>query len=133
MSVCWKIENRKSHTNLVSKYESALLTALHIVLKDLIGLLMGQFISKSPIVGQGTRHHVQFSVGEEGPPRYSSHHFETNNRREGASHQIPPAIIISEEGSRFVLSTCVYFYFPPQHNFLIIPFCCLKKMELAKL
>ncbi|XP_005951097.1 solute carrier family 12 member 3 [Haplochromis burtoni] len=60
---------------------------------------MGQFISKSPIVGQGTRHHVQFSVGEEGPPRYSSHHFETNNRREGASHQIPPAIIISEEGS----------------------------------
>uniref|UniRef100_A0AAX7VU82 Solute carrier family 12 member 10, tandem duplicate 1 n=1 Tax=Astatotilapia calliptera TaxID=8154 RepID=A0AAX7VU82_ASTCA len=32
---------------------------------------MGQFISKSPIVGQGTRHHVQFSVGEEGPPSTS--------------------------------------------------------------
>ncbi|XP_030609324.1 solute carrier family 12 member 3-like [Archocentrus centrarchus] len=60
---------------------------------------MGQFTSKSKEVDQGILHRVQFSNGEEGSPRYSSHHFDANSRQEGGSHQIPPTIIVSDEDS----------------------------------
>lgn len=92
---------------------------------------MGQFTSKSNGAEQGILQRVQFSVGQKGSPRYSSHHFDANSRQEGVSHQTPPTIIVSDEGSRFVLSTRVCFYFPPHINFLIMPNCYCK-IKLVK-
>ncbi|XP_047240996.1 solute carrier family 12 member 3-like [Girardinichthys multiradiatus] len=54
---------------------------------------MGQFASKSNARG------VHFSTNEEGPPRYSSHHFQGNTVHRSNGLQIPPTIVVSDEES----------------------------------
>lgn len=61
---------------------------------------MGQFTSKTNALGPGALRRVRFSTNEEGPPRYSSHHFDGNARQ--GDGQIPPTIVVSDEESRFV-------------------------------
>ncbi|KAM4714893.1 solute carrier family 12 member 3-like [Anableps anableps] len=56
---------------------------------------MGQFASKRNVLARG----VHFSTNEEGPPRYSSHHFEGNAVNRGHGLQIPPTIVVSDEES----------------------------------
>ncbi|MEQ2195911.1 hypothetical protein XENOCAPTIV_020258 [Xenoophorus captivus] len=57
------------------------------------GVLMGQFASKC--IARG----VHFSTYEEGPPRYSSHHFQGNTVHQSNGLQIPPTIVVSDEES----------------------------------
>ncbi|XP_027893678.1 solute carrier family 12 member 3-like [Xiphophorus couchianus] len=56
---------------------------------------MGQFASKRNVQTQG----VHFSTNEEGPPRYSSHHFNGSTVNGGNGLQIPPTIVVSDESS----------------------------------
>nr|XP_054603541.1 solute carrier family 12 member 3-like [Nothobranchius furzeri] len=53
---------------------------------------MGQFASRRNALVRS----VYFSTNEEGPPRYSSHHFDGSTMR-GRNLQIPPTIIVSDE------------------------------------
>uniref|UniRef100_A0A3B5LGE8 Solute carrier family 12 member 10, tandem duplicate 1 n=1 Tax=Xiphophorus couchianus TaxID=32473 RepID=A0A3B5LGE8_9TELE len=54
---------------------------------------MGQFASKRNVQTQG----VHFSTNEEGPPRYSSHHFNGSTVNGGNGLQIPPTIVVSDD------------------------------------
>uniref|UniRef100_A0A3B5LCQ3 Solute carrier family 12 member 10, tandem duplicate 1 n=1 Tax=Xiphophorus couchianus TaxID=32473 RepID=A0A3B5LCQ3_9TELE len=65
--------------------------------------LMRQFASKRNVQTQG----VHFSTNEEGPPRYSSHHFNGSTVNGGNGLQIPPTIVVSDE-SRLVPSLRVF-------------------------
>lgn len=70
---------------------------------------MGHFASKQDIP------RVRFSANEEGPPRYSSQHFDTSSQQQDGNLQIPPTIVISDVDSRFVLLVpTVHFHFPNQ-------------------
>lgn len=67
---------------------------------------MGQLTTKQDIP------RVLFSANEEGPPRYSSQHFDTSRQQQDGNLQIPPTIVISDADSRFVLlAPSVPFYF----------------------
>ncbi|XP_040886888.1 solute carrier family 12 member 3-like isoform X2 [Toxotes jaculatrix] len=46
---------------------------------------MGQFISKPDGLAPGGLPRVRFSTGEEGPPRYSPHHFDASSRQQVVS------------------------------------------------
>uniref|UniRef100_M3ZFE5 Solute carrier family 12 member 10, tandem duplicate 1 n=1 Tax=Xiphophorus maculatus TaxID=8083 RepID=M3ZFE5_XIPMA len=54
---------------------------------------MGQFVSKPNVQTQG----VHFSTNEEGPPRYSSHHFNGSTVNGGNGLRIPPTIVVSDD------------------------------------
>ncbi|XP_014834446.1 PREDICTED: solute carrier family 12 member 3-like [Poecilia mexicana] len=56
---------------------------------------MGQFASKRNVLARG----VHFSTNEEGPPRYSSHHFDGSTVNRGNGLRIPPTIVVSDEES----------------------------------
>ncbi|XP_043952797.1 solute carrier family 12 member 3-like isoform X2 [Gambusia affinis] len=56
---------------------------------------MGQFVSKRKVPAHG----VHFSSNEEGPPRYSSHHFNGSTVNGGDGLRIPPTIVVSDEES----------------------------------
>ncbi|XP_054881198.1 solute carrier family 12 member 3-like isoform X2 [Poeciliopsis prolifica] len=56
---------------------------------------MGQFASKRNLAQS-----VHFSSNEEGPPRYSSHHFNGGTVNGGNGIRIPPTIVVSDEESR---------------------------------
>ncbi|XP_015256756.1 PREDICTED: solute carrier family 12 member 3-like [Cyprinodon variegatus] len=56
---------------------------------------MGLFASKRKILGRG----VHFSTNEEGPPRYSPHHFDGSTVHRNHGLQIPPTIVVSDEES----------------------------------
>ncbi|XP_043952795.1 solute carrier family 12 member 3-like isoform X2 [Gambusia affinis] len=56
---------------------------------------MGQFGSKPKVPA----HSVHFSSNEEGPPRYSSHHFNGSTVNGGDGLRIPPTIVVSNEES----------------------------------
>ncbi|XP_016531669.1 solute carrier family 12 member 3-like [Poecilia formosa] len=56
---------------------------------------MGQFTSKSNVTARG----VHSSTNEEGPPRYSSHHFDSSTMNGGNGLRIPPTIVVSDEES----------------------------------
>ncbi|XP_037832497.1 solute carrier family 12 member 3-like isoform X3 [Kryptolebias marmoratus] len=55
---------------------------------------MGQLASKRNVVARG----VHFSTNEEGPPRYSSHHFDSTIHR-NHDLRISPTIVVSDEES----------------------------------
>uniref|UniRef100_A0A3B3V1H8 Solute carrier family 12 member 10, tandem duplicate 1 n=1 Tax=Poecilia latipinna TaxID=48699 RepID=A0A3B3V1H8_9TELE len=57
---------------------------------------MGQFTSKRNVTARG----VHSSTNEEGPPRYSSHHFDSSTMNGGNGLRIPPTIVVSDEESR---------------------------------
>ncbi|XP_028261586.1 solute carrier family 12 member 10, tandem duplicate 1 isoform X2 [Parambassis ranga] len=58
---------------------------------------MGQFTSKSNGLAPGGVPQIRFLTNE-GPPRYLSHHFDTNSRQDG-NLQTPPTIVVSDEES----------------------------------
>ncbi|XP_008298466.1 solute carrier family 12 member 10, tandem duplicate 1 [Stegastes partitus] len=60
---------------------------------------MGQLTSKSNELAPGVFPHVHFSTNEEGPPRYSSHHFDSSRLQQDGNLQIPPTIVVSDEDS----------------------------------
>ncbi|XP_037537876.1 solute carrier family 12 member 3-like [Nematolebias whitei] len=55
---------------------------------------MGQITSKRNVLTQD----VHFSTNEEGPPRYSSHHFDSALHR-NSDLQVPPTIVVPDEES----------------------------------
>ncbi|XP_017296330.1 solute carrier family 12 member 3-like isoform X2 [Kryptolebias marmoratus] len=55
---------------------------------------MGQLVSKRNVLARG----VHFSTNEDGPPRYSSHHFDSTVHR-NHDLRIPPTIVVSDEES----------------------------------
>ncbi|KAM3591011.1 uncharacterized protein V6R79_020566 [Siganus canaliculatus] len=59
---------------------------------------MGQFTSKSdkspPVIPR-----VHFSANEDGPPRYTSHHFDGRSQQQNGHLQIPPTIVVSNVDS----------------------------------
>uniref|UniRef100_A0A3P8RQ26 Solute carrier family 12 member 10, tandem duplicate 1 n=1 Tax=Amphiprion percula TaxID=161767 RepID=A0A3P8RQ26_AMPPE len=60
---------------------------------------MGQFMSKRNELAPGVFPHVHFSTNGEGPPMYSSHHFDSGSLQQDGNLQIPPTIVISDEDS----------------------------------
>ncbi|XP_008433393.1 solute carrier family 12 member 3-like isoform X2 [Poecilia reticulata] len=56
---------------------------------------MGQFASKRNLTAGG----AHSSTNEEGPPRYSSHHFDGSSVNGGNGLRIPPTIVVSDEES----------------------------------
>nr|XP_046237206.1 solute carrier family 12 member 3-like [Scatophagus argus] len=57
---------------------------------------MGQFASRN---GGLVLPRVRFSTNEEGPPRYSSHHFDGRSQQQDGNLQIPPTIVVSDVDS----------------------------------
>uniref|UniRef100_A0A667WQJ1 Solute carrier family 12 member 10, tandem duplicate 1 n=1 Tax=Myripristis murdjan TaxID=586833 RepID=A0A667WQJ1_9TELE len=62
---------------------------------------MGQRTSKSDVADQGALPHIRFSASEEGPPRYSTHQFDTSGQRQDFAHlELPPTIVVSDLDGR---------------------------------
>ncbi|XP_029310758.1 solute carrier family 12 member 3-like isoform X2 [Cottoperca gobio] len=60
---------------------------------------MGQLASKHDELVPGVLPHVRFSTNEEGPPRYSPHHFDSSSQQQNGHLQIPPTIVVSDVDS----------------------------------
>uniref|UniRef100_A0A7N6B544 Solute carrier family 12 member 10, tandem duplicate 1 n=1 Tax=Anabas testudineus TaxID=64144 RepID=A0A7N6B544_ANATE len=64
---------------------------------------MGQLPTKQEIP------RVRFSANEEGPPRYSSQHFDISCQQQDCNLQIPPTIVVSDADSRMELRRSSFY------------------------